>query len=76
MNMEIETNNITHNRILIEGVDDVSPFSGFGQWWSENSEGLPEVLTSVGVDTSSVTFPRSSLPGLYSTTCSHSVCAS
>lgn len=74
MNMEIDTTDITHNQILIEGVD-VSPFSGFGQWGPENADGFHEVLTSVGLDTSSATFPRSPAPRLRSTTCHHLVFA-
>jgi len=75
MNLEIDTNNITHHRILIEGVD-VSPFSGFGQWSRENADGFQEVLTSVGLDTSSATFPRSPAPSVLPTTCHYLVFAS
>lgn len=76
MNMEIDTNNSTYNRILIEGVD-VSPFSGFGQWGGQdNADGFQAVLTSVGLDTSSATFPRLPAACCRTTACSRSVFAS
>lgn len=54
MNKETDTNKTSRSRLHIVG-EDVSPFSGFGQWLLGNGREFREVLTSLGLDTSSAT---------------------